>query len=138
VPIPDLVEAVLPSHGAFESKPFKHARSLRRAATPSEYKLWQALRRKQIDGVRFRRQHPIGPYFADFACLRAKLVVEIDGLTHVTPAEIAYDNARTRRLAQDGYKVIRFWNLDVLTNIEFVLTRIEAEVQQRLGRDFVA
>jgi very-short-patch-repair endonuclease len=119
----------------FEPKPFKHARSLRAAATASEFKLWQALRRKQIQGLRFRRQHPSGPYFADFVCLRAKLVVEIDGLTHITAAEVAYDEARTRRLERDGFKVIQFWNLDVLTNIEFVLEQIALQVQRRMLRD---
>src|SRR5438477_3600342 len=81
----------------------KRARHLRRNETLSERRLWQALRRKQIHDVRFRRQHPIGPYFADFVCLRAKLVLEVDGPSHIDAAQMAYDERRPRWLERAGY-----------------------------------
>src|SRR5205809_815526 len=87
-----------PADNAEDGKPppFKRSRRLRSSETASERKLWQALRRKQIRGVRFRRQHPIGSYFADFICIRVKLVIEVDGLTHITPEQIAHDERRTQ------------------------------------------
>ena len=111
----------------------KRARRLRRNETLSERKLWQALRRKQVLDVRFRRQHPIGPYFADFVCLRAKLVIEVDGPSHLDAAQLAYDEGRTRWLEREGYRILRLWNLDVLTNLDRVVERIAMEVEVRLG-----
>jgi very-short-patch-repair endonuclease len=113
--------------------PFKRAREFRRSQTLSEYKLWQCLRRGQLRGLRFRRQHPIGPYFADFICLPIRLVIEVDGATHLDAAQIDHDVARSRWLAAEGYRVIRFWNLDVLTNMDRVIERIDIEVQERMS-----
>jgi very-short-patch-repair endonuclease len=113
--------------------PFKRSRHLRKEQTHSEDKLWQALRRKQIQDVRFRRQVSLGPYFVDFVCLKARLVIEVDGVTHITAEEIAYDKRRTQWLKSQGFKVIRFWNLDVLTNLDRVIEQIDIEVSARLS-----
>jgi very-short-patch-repair endonuclease len=84
-------------------------------------RLWSKLRRKQIDGHRFRRQVPIGPYIADFVCLERRLVIEVDGGQH---SESIADDARMAWLEGQGFCVLRFWNNDVLGNTEGVLTVI--------------
>lgn len=98
------------------------ARSLRREMTFAEQRMWNALRSKQINHLRFRRQHPIGPYIADFACISAKLIIEIDGGQHQEQA--AYDERRTAFLQQQGWRVLRFWSNDVLSNLEGVLAKV--------------
>jgi len=85
---------------------------LRRNETDAEHVLWQLLRNRQIDGHKFVRQLPVGPYFADFACREAALIVELDGSQHTDEA----DARRTAVLNSEGYGVLRFWNNDVLTN----------------------
>jgi very-short-patch-repair endonuclease len=96
------------------------ARQLRRAMTPAEMKLWRYLRHGQL-GMQFRRQHAVGSYIVDFFCAKAKLVVEVDGDSH--GAE--YDSERTRWLSeQKQYRVIRFWNDEVLSETEAVVARI--------------
>jgi len=97
------------------------ARRLRATATDAEIRLWSRLRRKQLEGFRFRRQHPMGPYVVDFFCADAMLIIEVDGGQH---ADSATDAIRTRWLEQRGYRVIRFWNNDVLANTEGVLFSI--------------
>jgi very-short-patch-repair endonuclease len=97
-------------------------RRLRREQTEAESLLWQNLRAKRLNGAKFRRQHPIGDHIVDFCCLRHQLVIEIDGGQHAEEAE--KDAARTARLEARGFKVIRFWNDDVLRNLEGVLTSI--------------
>lgn len=97
----------------------ERARELRRNMTDAERLLWSRLRRRQIHGRLFRRQHPIGPFIADFACAQAKLVIELDGGQHVERKE--KDAARTRWLADQGYRVLRFWNHHVLTEIDAVV-----------------
>jgi very-short-patch-repair endonuclease len=92
------------------------ARKLRKNLTDAERRLWYCLRRKQVDGARFRRQHPIGPYVADFFCAEAQLIIEVDGGQHADD-----DGARTAWLEAQGYRVIRFWNNDVLGNTEGML-----------------
>ena len=89
------------------------ARSLRMTMTDAERRLWSALRARRLQGFKFRRQHPVGPYIADFVCLAHRLVIEADGGQH---AESAYDARRTAWLESRGWRVIRFWNNDVLTN----------------------
>jgi very-short-patch-repair endonuclease len=105
-------------------QPLTHerARDLRSHPTEVEAKLWQALRGKHMMGHRFRRQQPIGVYIADFACLEAKLLVELDGGQHAEA--ITYDERRTAWLESQGYRVLRFWNNDVMHNMEGVLMRI--------------
>jgi len=100
----------------------QRARNLRKNLTPAERKLWQALRRRQIASVRFRRQVPIGPYIADFCCLELRIIVEVDGGQHARQADA--DERRTRWLGDRGFVVIRFWNNDVLQNPGGVLARI--------------
>ena len=97
------------------------ARKLRAAATDAEIRLWSRLRREQLDGFRFRRQQPIGSYVVDFFCPEAKLIIEIDGGQH---ADSISDEHRTHWLEAHGYRVLRFWNNDVLANTEGVLLRI--------------
>ena len=101
------------------------ARSLRKNPTKAERKLWRLLRQKQLAGFRFRRQQPIGPYIADFFCAPAKLIVELDGGQHSVDDRAAYDRARTRWLASRGYRVLRFWNMDVFKHADSVLEGIE-------------
>jgi very-short-patch-repair endonuclease len=86
------------------------ARGLRESATECERKLWSMLRCKQMAFLRFRRQQPIGPYIVDFFCPSAKLIVELDGGQHGEDKAILYDEARTRWLEAQGYRVLRFWN----------------------------
>ncbi|MCH8191413.1 MAG: DUF559 domain-containing protein [Chloroflexi bacterium] len=104
------------------------ARALRRRAPDVEMRLWRLLRAGQIGGAKFRRQHPIGPYFADFYCHRAKLVVELDGGGHAEDAQSEADARRTAWLQHRGLRVLRFWDNDVLQNPEGVLERIMAAV----------
>ena len=100
------------------------AKQLRTNATDAERLLWQRLRSRQLAGYKFRRQHPIGPYFADFACVEARLVVELDGGQHVTPEGLLSDERRSAALAAQGYVVLRFWNHDVLQQADVVLESI--------------
>jgi very-short-patch-repair endonuclease len=99
------------------------ARRLRRDATDAEQTLWRALR-ERLPGWRFRRQHPIATRIADFACPSAKLAIELDGGQHA--GQPCRDAARTEELARHGYRVIRFWNNEVLENTEGVLAAIAA------------
>ena len=99
-----------------------NARTLRHNLTDVERMLWRSLREKQLDGHRFRRQHPIGKYIADFACIEQMLVIELDGGQH--QEQLAYDEQRTDFLRSQGWQVLRFWNNDVLNNIDGVLTTI--------------
>lgn len=103
------------------------ARVLRGNATDAEALLWSRLRDRRLAGHKFRRQRPIGPYFADFACLEAKLVVELDGGQHVEAA--GYDAARTLTMEREGFRVLRFWNNEVLTQTDAVCEQILRAVQ---------
>ena len=97
------------------------ARSLRRNETNAEHVLWQIVRNRQLDGHKFVRQLPVGPYFADFACREMALIVELDGSQHV---DSRTDDARTAVLNAEGHSVLRFWNNDVLTNAQGVAEAI--------------
>ena len=97
------------------------ARSLRRNETEAEHVLWQLLRNRQLDGHKFVRQLPVGPYFADFACREAALIVELDGSQH---ANSVNDEARTNFLTAQGYSVLRVWNNDLLINAQGVAESI--------------
>ena len=100
------------------------ARQLRKDATEAERVLWEALRRKQADGMRFRRQRVIGPYIVDFCCLTHRLVVEVDGAHHGETEYLAYDEDRTRYLEGHGFRVLRFENLVVMNDVDGVVRRI--------------
>ena len=95
----------------------KRARALRHNATDAERKLWDALRPLRSEGYHFRRQVPIGPYYADFACHHARLIVELDGDQHGHAAGIAYDARRDNFLKTAGYTILRFPNIEVYTNL---------------------
>jgi very-short-patch-repair endonuclease len=99
------------------------ARDMRRMLTDAERKLWYALRDRRLQTVKFRRQAPIGFYIADFLCVQHRLVVEVDGSQH---AQSSRDAARDAWLQREGYRVLRFWNRDVLTARESVLATIAA------------
>ncbi|MGI8561589.1 MAG: endonuclease domain-containing protein [Luteimonas sp.] len=88
--------------------------------TDAERKLWQRLRGGQLDGLKFRRQHPIPPYIADFCCIEKRLIVELDGSQH----SLAVDAARTRHLEKQGWRILRFWDNDALLQTEVVLDAI--------------
>jgi very-short-patch-repair endonuclease len=100
----------------------ERARSLRQQSTDAERKLWWRLRARQVGSAKFRRQHVIGNSIVDFCCLESKLVVEVDGSQHAT--RLNADRRRTHILNRYGYKVLRFWDHDVLTNTEDVLEQI--------------
>jgi very-short-patch-repair endonuclease len=99
------------------------ARRLRREQTPAEQVLWRHLRTKRMGNVKFRRQHPIGPYFVDLCSIQRKLIVEIDGDQHADQS--AEDEVRSSFLNSYGYRVLRFWNNQVLENTDEVLAEIE-------------
>ena len=98
------------------------ARRLRKSFTDAELRLWQVLRKRNLKEFKFRRQHPIGPYIADFVCLEQRLVIEVDGGQHAQDAQ--YDSKRTDHLAAAGYRVLRFWDNDVLIHAESVMQKI--------------
>ena len=100
------------------------ARQLRIDSTLAEAKLWEQLRSKRVDSVKFTRQHPVGPYFADFAARSVKLIVEVDGATHSTDKELQRDATRTAFLKSQGYRVIRITNDEVINGMDEVLTLI--------------
>jgi very-short-patch-repair endonuclease len=102
------------------------ARRLRRDSTDAEMKLWFALRDRRLGGFKFVRQKPIAPYVADFVCRDERLVIEVDGGQH---SENLADRRRDASLNADGYRVLRFWNNDVLTNLDGVLTAILATLK---------
>jgi len=99
------------------------ARTMRGAPTEAELRLWRLLRDRRLIGFKFRRQVPVGPYIVDFLCVSAKLIVEADGSQH---AESPRDNVRDAYLASQGWKVLRFWNNEVLRNRQGVLETILA------------
>ncbi len=109
----------------------RRARSLRHDQTTAESRLWNRLRAQRVNGFKFIRQEPIGPYFADFTCRKARLIIEIDGATHSTDEEIAADLRRTAFLEAQGYQVIRFQNAEIFENIEGVLETILARLEGR-------
>lgn len=106
------------------------ARELRRETTRAEAQLWEQLRARRIQDTKFVRQHPVGPYVADFACRKLKLVIEVDGATHSTEAECQYDARRTAFLGGQGYRVLRFSNDEVLNGMDGVLPLISASIAE--------
>jgi len=100
----------------------RYARDLRKNQTEPERLLWSRLRRGQVDGFKFRRQHSVGPYICDFACVEAGVIVELDGSQHVEQS--SYDARRDSFLRSKGFRVLRFWNGDVLGQTEIVLETV--------------
>ncbi|WP_034341916.1 endonuclease domain-containing protein [Deinococcus misasensis] len=103
----------------------QRARTLRHKSTPAEETLWQHLRNRQL-GAKFRRQHPLPPFYADFFCAEHLLVIELDGSSHL--GREGYDLWRTQQLEQRGCKVLRFQNWEVHRNLEGVLEQIRQEI----------
>ena len=104
------------------TRPTRRSRELRTNATEAERKLWPHLSARKMRGVRFNRQFPVGQFICDFVSREMRLVIELDGGQHATNVE--YDERRTRFLQAQGYRVFRFWNSEVLDNIEGVLVVI--------------
>lgn len=98
------------------------SRGLRKSSSDAERLLWWHLRAHRFLGLKFRRQHPIGPFVVDFACLGRRLLIELDGGQHAESG--GYDAERTRWLERQGYRVLRFWNNDVQANLKGVLQSI--------------
>jgi very-short-patch-repair endonuclease len=117
-----LRKPVPPPHRAF-------ARAMRADATKAENVLWQALRNKQLEGLKFKRQEPLDGYVLDFVCFEARLIVEVDGGQH---SESASDAARDRHFEAAGFRVLRCWNDEVLKGIDAVCLMILGEAQGRL------
>ena len=105
------------------------ARELRQSSTDAENLIWRRLRNRQLSGFKFRRQHPVGPFFADFACLEANLIVEIDGGQHFDPEAAEKDRRRTAALGSAGFEVMRFDNRQVLLEADAVLSSILMRLQ---------
>ncbi len=103
------------------------AQRLRKASTDAERKLWSILRNRQLSSYKFRRQIPLRNYIVDFVCFEAKLVIEVDGGHH--QEQSGHDEMRTRGLMEGGFRVLRFWNNQVLTNPESVQKAILAELE---------
>ena len=109
------------------SRTLENARSLRRRGTDAEHKLWQRLRAGQLNGFKFRRQYAIPPCIVDFACLTARVIVELDGSQHGEEQ----DATRTSFLEALGFKVVRFWDNDVLRDTDAVLEAILGTIENR-------
>ena len=107
------------------------ARVLRANATAAEDKLWLELKGRRLAGLKFVRQMPIGPYFADFACRSAMLIVEVDGATHSTTSEVDHDSSRTGTLQASGYRVFRVHNNEIYDNLDGVLDSLLAVLMGR-------
>ena len=109
------------------TRTLEHAHALRQSGTDAEQQLWQQLRAGRLNGFKFRRQHPIPPYIVDFVCLKAKVIIKLDGSQH----DDERDAARSRFLEAKGFEVMRFWDNDVLRETNAVLESILSSVGNR-------
>jgi very-short-patch-repair endonuclease len=105
---------------------FSKAKELRKSMTVAEEILWKHLRNNKLNGLKFRRQHPLDIFIADFYCHNKRLIIELDGGIHDTPEQKEYDEGRTFELEEKGFKILRFKNEEVINNIENVLFRIKS------------
>jgi len=103
----------------YSSTARNRARRMRKSFTDAELRLWQLLRNRNPKAFKFRRQHPLGPYIVDFICLEHRLVIEVDGGQH--QEQLTYDSKRTGDLEAAGYRVLRFWDNDVLLKTDDVM-----------------
>jgi very-short-patch-repair endonuclease len=117
-------------HKGATGKLYQYGRELRQPLTKTEKILWEYLRNRKLDGLKFRRQHPIDKFIADFYCHEKKLIVELDGAVHDEKVNADYDKARTYELADSGIRVIRFRNNEIEKNIEMVLTQIRKAIEK--------
>jgi len=106
------------------------AKAMRKALTKAEVVLWSNLRPLNTRGYKFRRQHPIGPFIADFVHINGKLVVEIDGVTHATKEERSYDDRRTAYLEAQGWRVVRFYNEAIYSDVSDVIEQIVRRLEE--------
>jgi very-short-patch-repair endonuclease len=111
------------------AKGYERAHQLRKEMTPAERKLWAYLRTNKINGIKFQRQHAVGNYILDFCAIKEKLVIELDGSQHLDQED--YDEERTYYLVSQGYKVLRFWNNQVMNDIEGVIKEIAYMLESR-------
>lgn len=109
-------------------------RALRKSQTPQEIILWARLKNRRFGENKFRRQHLVGKYIADFVCLEKKLIIEIDGWQHKIEEARKYDIERIKYLKEEGFDVIRFWNNDVNNNLDGVILEIERALTPALSR----
>ncbi len=107
----------------------RFARSLRKNSTDAEQRLWNHLRARRLGGFKFRRQRPFGPYVCDFVCLEASIIIELDGSQHAEQA--SYDQRRDDFMRSYGYRVLRFWNNDVMTKTDIVVETINAALHHK-------
>ncbi len=114
-----------------EAKTVRRARALRKRMTNAEAILWSRLRRDVALGHRIRKQHPIGPYIADFACIPAKLVIEIDGDTHYSDDAVEHDRRRDAYMSSQGWRVLRVTNEDVYKHLDWVVEYITHHLERR-------
>ncbi|MER9301658.1 DUF559 domain-containing protein [Mesorhizobium sp. M0293] len=105
-------------HDLVPSRQRKNAKSMRRVMTDAELKLWNELRAHRLVGISFRRQVPIGPYIVDFACSEKKLIIEVDGSQHADAEHVVRDAERSAYLKSSGWTILRFWNDDVIRDID--------------------
>ena len=118
-------------HQGAKASIYQKASELRKRTTDAEQKLWALLRNRQLKGKKFRRQHAIGKYVADFYCHECKLVIELDGNFHNTTEAKQYDHARTIVLNELGITVLRFWNKEIIEDPEKVLKKISDHIHQQ-------
>jgi very-short-patch-repair endonuclease len=114
-------------HRRTNPKIFSNSHELRHNQTDAENKLWQVLRNHQLNNIHFRRQHAIGPYIVDFCAPSEKLIIEVDGGQHLEQQE--YDSERTAYLEAKNYQVLRFWNNEVMENMDGVLQVIQNMIE---------
>ena len=122
----------VPSQHRFQPELLQHAREMRQANVPAERILWSCLRNRRLDGLKFRRQVPVGRFVADFYCADESLIVELDGDSHNERQE--YDEKRTEWLGTRGYRVVRFPNEDIYHSIDAVLSTILRECGRDVSR----
>jgi very-short-patch-repair endonuclease len=108
----------------YNAKLINSSRNLRKSMTDTETLLWSRIRMKQLDGFQFLRQKPIGGFITDFFCMKAKLVIEIDGGQHFSKDAVEYDESRDRKLKGLGLTVLRFTNIEIRENIDGVIEKI--------------
>ncbi len=116
--------------GMRAQRKLNQARELRKNSTPAEARLWEQLRNRRLDGFKFVRQATLGPYIADFLCREKNLVIELDGWTHSTPEEIEHDLKRTAYLKNEGYRVVRFDNVEALEGTDQLLVLLLDELKK--------
>ena len=120
------------NYRTYSHKSLDNAKALRSNQTDCEDILWQRLRAKRLNNIKFRRQVPIGKYIVDFVNLGKKLIIEVDGSQHLDDTNRKYDELRTEYLNEQGYRVIRFLDSDILENLESMLNTILAEYNKLL------